>query len=116
MAISTDSLSQGPSSFHGVFGEMWLATATINPASVAAEASGTDTVTVPGVKLGDHVISWAPGVTIDSNLIVQVWVSANDTVTVMYSNSNAAAGAAIDVASSSWSFLIGRPRTSGNPV
>lgn len=116
MATSAIVVEQGPASFHGMFGEMWLVSATVDPASVAAEASGTDTITVPGLALGDMVVAWSPGVTINSNLVVQVWVSAANTLSIMYSNGNAAAGAAIDVASATWRFLIGRPRTSGNPV
>lgn len=95
--------------FQGLFKDMWLVSATVDPASTAAEGSQVDTITVPGLALGDMVIGFAPGVTINSNLVVQVWVSAANTLSIMYTNNNVAAGAAIDVASSTWRFLIGRP-------
>lgn len=109
MAVSATVVTRNKQQFQGAFSDMWVVSATVDPASVAAEGSGTDTITVAGVALGDIVVGWSLGVTTNSNLVVQCWVSAADTVSVMYSNNNVAAGAAIDVASSTFKCLVGRP-------
>lgn len=114
MASSNVVTSQGPANLRGLFNEMWLVTATIDPASVAAEGVGSDTLTVKGLVLGDIVVAWSAGVAISDNLLVQVQVSAADTLKVQYANNNVAAGAAIDLGSATWTFLIARPRTSSN--
>ena len=113
MAVTATVVDQGPASLRGLFNEMWLVSATVDPASVAAEATGSDSVTATGVQLGDMVIAFAPGVAITDNLAVQCFVSAANTIKIQYSNNNAAAGAAIDLASSTWRFLVARPRNSG---
>lgn len=110
MAVSATTVSRNKQQFQGIFNDMWEVSATVDPASVAAEGSGTDTITVGGVALGDIVIGFSLGVTINSNLIVQCFVSAADTVTLMYTNNNVAAGAAIDVASSAFKAVVVRPK------
>lgn len=73
---------------------------SINPASVAAEASGDTTFTLTGVLLGDFVhISWETDVWTGVNAPYPYpWVSVADTVTVKVTNNTVAAGAAIDIA------------------
>jgi hypothetical protein len=55
------------------------------------------------------VLGWSSGLAVTDNLVVQVTVSAANTLKVQYTNNNLAAGAAIDLASSTWRFVIGRP-------
>ena len=48
---------RGTQQFRGMFSEMWAVKATWDPASAAAGAqTTTDTITVPGVALGDMVL------------------------------------------------------------
>lgn len=111
MTTSAVAFERGKQQFTGVFSDIWVASATVDPASAAAEGTASDTITVSGVQLGDMVIAFGPGVALTDNLIVQCHVSAANTVKIQYTNNNVAAGAAIDLASSTWHFLIGRPRT-----
>jgi hypothetical protein len=110
MAFTTSTVTrveQGNKQLQGAFSEMWFVTATVDPASVAAGAEDTGTLTVPGVALGDMVIGYAAGVnqTIDADL--NVFVSAANTVTIRLSNLNGAA--ALDLASSTWKIMVARP-------
>jgi hypothetical protein len=110
MAFTTSTVTrveQGNKQLQGAFSEMWFVTATVDPSSVAAGAEDTGTLTVPGVALGDIVIGYAPGVnqTIDADF--NVFVSAANTVTIRLSNLNAAS--ALDLASSTWKIMVGRP-------
>jgi hypothetical protein len=109
MTVTATVFERGNKQQQGMFSDMWLVSATIDPASVAAEATGSDTLTVPGVALGDMVLGWSSGLAVTDNLVVQVTVSAANTLKVQYTNNNLAAGAAIDLASSTWRFVIGRP-------
>lgn len=116
MAVSAVVYDCNRSQFGGLFSNMWLVSATLDLASVAAEGSGTDTVTVPGVQLGDMVLGYSLGVTINSNLVIQAFVSAANTVTIMATNNNVAAGAAIDVASTTLRLVVARPGNSSQPA
>lgn len=101
------SVQQGKMQLQGAFNEMWMVNLTVDPASIAAGAEDTGTFTVPNIALGDMVIGFAPGVnpTIDAD--IQVHVSAANTLVIRISNLNAAS--ALDLASSTWKVLIGRP-------
>jgi hypothetical protein len=110
MAFTTSTVTrvdQGNKQWQGIFTETWLVLATIDPASVAAGAEDTGTLTVPGVAVGDMVIGFAPAVnqTVDADF--SVFVSAANTLTIRLSNLNAAA--ALDLASSTWHILVARP-------
>lgn len=82
--------------------------ATVDPASVATGAAGqgSTTVTVTGAALGDAVIPF-PGVDLTS-VQVTASVTAADTVKIMIQNLS---GGAVDLASSTWRFLILRPKS-----
>lgn len=95
----------GPQQFQGRFSEVWEASATVDPASVASGVTGTDTITVPGVALGDMVICFASSVS-EGNMTIRCYVSAADTVTILYANNTAGA---VDLASSTFKVLVGRP-------
>ena len=101
------SVEQGNKQFQGAFVEMWACTFTIDPSSVAAGAEDIATFTVPGVALGDMVVGYTLGVNQTVDLDANVWVSAANTVSVRVSNLNGAS--ALDLASSTWRVLVGRP-------
>lgn len=110
MAFTTSTVArveQGNKQLQGAFNEMWFVTATVDPSSVAAGAEDTGTLTVPGVALGDSVICYSAGVNLTIDADVNVYVSAANTVTIRLSNLNAAS--ALDLASSTWKIMIGRP-------
>ena len=98
---------QGTQQFQGAFKEMWLVTETVNFGN-AATGSGTFAsvdVTVPNVALGDIVIGIAVGVdTVDG--AVAGAVTAANVVTLTLLNNSAGA---IDLASTTCKFVVGRP-------
>ena len=101
------SVKQGREQFQGVFSEMWQATLTVDPASIAAGGEDTGTFTIPGLALGDIVLGVGPGVNLTADAEVLAYVSAANTLTIRISNLNAAS--ALDLASSTWKVVIGRP-------
>ena len=110
MAFTTATVArieQGNKQLQGAFSEMWFATLTVDPSSIAAGAEDTATFTIPGVALGDMVVGVSAGVNLTVDGDVQVFVSAANTITVRISNLNAAS--ALDLASSTWKVMIGRP-------
>ena len=98
---------QGTQQFQGAFKEMWLVTETVNFGN-AATGSGTFAsvdVTVPNVAIGDIVIGIAMGVdTVDG--AVAGAVTAANVVTLTLLNNSAGA---IDLASTTCKFVVGRP-------
>ena len=105
MAAATSVVSNRDNeSFRGLFSDTWSVTCTLNSASVADQAAGTDTVTVPGVALGDMVIGMSAGVS-EAGLVRRAYVSATDTVTIATTNTT---GGAVDLASSTVKLVIAR--------
>ena len=105
MAAATSVVSgRDNESFRGLFSDTWTVTCTLNSASVADQAAGTDTVTVPGVALGDMVIGMSAGVS-EAGLVRRAYVSAADTVTIATTNTT---GAAVDLASTTVKLVIAR--------
>ena len=110
MAFTTATVAkveQGNKQYQGMFSEMWQVTLTVDPASIAAGAEDSATFTVPGLALGDMVIGASAGVNLTADAAVEVFVSAANTLTIAISNLNAAS--ALDLASSTWKVVIGRP-------
>jgi len=106
MANATSVTSrQGRSQFQGVFSEMWQVKATIDADSLNDGAGDNDTVTVPGVALGDHVISVGFGVDL-AGVMVHGYVSAANTVTLRFQNES---GGTVDLGSTNVKIVIGRP-------
>lgn len=101
------SVQRQQNQFQGLFAPQWLVRLTVDPASIAAGAEDSSTFTVPGVALGDHVVSWSAGVNLTADADVEIYVSAANTLTIRISNLNGAS--ALDLASSTWRVLIGRP-------
>lgn len=95
----------GPRQFQALV-DVLFGSATVDPADMAAGAETTTSVTVTGVALGDAVIAF-PGVAIADALVWNVSVTAANTVKIMFSN---ATGDHINLASSTWRFLILRPK------
>ena len=105
MAAATSVVSgRDNESFRGLFSDTWSVVCTLNSASVADQAAGTDTVTVPGVALGDMVIGMSAGVS-EAGLVRRAYVSATDTVTIATTNTT---GGAVDLASSTVKLVIAR--------
>lgn len=112
MAFTTatvDRVEQGNKQFQGAFVDMWACTLTVNPASIAAGAEDAATFTIPGVALGDMVVGVAPGVSLTATgeASVDAWVSAANTLSIRITNFHASS--AVDLGSSTWKVLIGRP-------
>lgn len=110
MAFTTATVrfvEQGDKQFQGAFQEMWAVSLTVDPSSIAAGAEDSSTFTIPGVVLGDAVIAFGAGVNLTVDADVNVYVSAANTLTIRISNLNS--GSALDLASSTWKVLIGRP-------
>jgi len=94
----------GNDQFRGIFSDTWAVTCTLNSASVADQAAATDTVTVPGVALGDMVIGMSAGVD-EAGLVRRAYISAANTVTIATTNTT---GGAVDLASTTVTLIIGR--------
>ena len=110
MAFTTATVArieQGNKQFQGAFLEMWAITLTVDPSYIAAGAEDKATFTIPGVALGDMVIGFSAGNNLTTDADVQCYVSTANTLTIRISN--LAAAAALDLASSTWKVLIGRP-------
>jgi hypothetical protein len=81
-----------------------IVTVNFNPASVAINTTAEQTITVPGVAVGDVV--FVNRQRHDAGLgIVGARVSAANTVSVVFSNNT---GTAIDAVASDFTFLIMR--------
>ena len=105
MAAATSVVSNRDNeSFRGLFSDTWSIVCTLNSASIADQAAGTDTVTVPGVVLGDMVIGMSAGVS-EAGLVRRAYVSAADTVTIATTNTT---GGAVDIASTTVKLVIAR--------
>ena len=86
MANATAVVSKrGREQFQGLFTDFWAVKATINADSLNTGANDTDTVTVPGVALGDIVLGVSLGVDL-AGVQLTAYVSAANTVTVIFEN------------------------------
>ena len=105
MAAATAVVSRrGNDQFRGLFTDTWDVSCTLDSASVDAAATATDTVTVPGVALGDMVIGMAIGVS-EAGLVRRAYVSAANTVTIVTYNPTAGS---VDLASTTLNIIVGR--------
>ena len=108
MASATAVVSKrDQASFRGIFNDTGSVSATLDSASVASGATGaaTDTITVPGVALGDMVIGMSLGVS-EAGVVRRAYVSAANTVTVATDNLT---GSSVDLASTTIKLVIARP-------
>ena len=105
MAAATAVVSRrGNDQFRGIYSDTWAVTCTLDTAEVADQATGTDTVTVPGVALGDMVIGLSTGVS-EAGLVRRAYVSAANTVTIASTNTT---GGAVNLASTTVKLVIAR--------
>lgn len=105
MAAATAVVSrQGNDQFRGLFSDTWEVSCTLDAGAVSAGATDTDTVTVPGVALGDMVIGFSHGVS-EAGLVKRAYVSAANTVTIVTYNPTAGS---VNLASTTLTLIIGR--------
>lgn len=106
MAAATAVVSRrGNDQFRGLFTDTWDVSCTLDTASIGTTATTTDTVTVPGVALGDMVIGMSILVS-EAGLMRRAYVSAANTVTIVSINPT---GSSIDLASATLQLMIARP-------
>lgn len=94
----------GTDQFRGLYSGTWLVKATLNADSLVDGAGDTDTVAVPGVALGDMVLSASLAVDV-AGLIVTAYVSAADTVSIRFQNET---GGTVDLASATLRMVVVR--------
>lgn len=105
MAAATAVVSRrGNDQFRGLFSDTWEVACTLDAGAVSAGATDTDTVTVPGVALGDIVIGFSHGVS-EAGLVKRAYVSAANTVTIVTYNPTAGS---VNLASTTLSLIIAR--------
>ncbi len=95
---------RGTAQFQGMFQEMWKVSCTLDAGSLADAAGESDTITVPGVALGDMILGFSFGVD-KAGVVVHAYVSAANTVTLRLQNES---GATVDLASTTVRLVIGR--------
>lgn len=103
-AASAITSRRGNDQFRGIFSDTWAITATLDSAEIADQATGTDTVAVPGVVLGDMVIGLSTGVS-EGGLVRRAYVSAANTVTIASTNTT---GGAVNLASTTIKLVVAR--------
>ena len=105
MAAATAVVTErGNKQFQGMFQEMWKVSATLDVGSLADAAGSSDTITVPGVALGDIVLGFSFGVSL-AGVSATAYVSAADTVTIRIQNESAGT---VDLASTTVKVVVGR--------
>jgi len=102
----------GNQQFQGLFKDIWKVKFTVTQdTAVAINDTGTVTMTVPGVALGDHIISgaidmdWSDGT---DQGVISFEVTAANTVS-MYIHADAGEFAATAINGAVGKLLIGRP-------
>ena len=95
---------RGNDQFRGLFTDTWDVSCTLDSASVSTVSTATDTVTVPGVALGDMVIGMSIGVS-EAGLVRRAYISAANTVTIVTYNPT---GSSVDLAATTLQLVIGR--------
>ena len=108
MAAATSVIHErGTKQFQGMFKEMWAVKATWDPASAAAGAQTTsDTITVPGVALGDMVLGISFDKEVAASPLIRARVTAANTVVLAIISGT---GVTADMASGTLKLVIGRP-------
>ena len=103
-AATAVTVRQGNDQFRGLFSDTWSVTCTLNVDSLVDGAGTSDTITVPGVALGDIILGISFGVSL-AGLTVTGYVSAADTVTLRIQNESTAT---VDLASTTVRVVVGR--------
>jgi len=97
-------VERGTKQFQGMFSEMFKVTCTLDAGSLIDGAGESDTVTVPGVALGDMVLGFSFGVD-KAGVVCHAYVSAADTVTLRLQNES---GGTVNLASTTVRVVVGR--------
>lgn len=95
---------RGNDQFRGLFSDTWSVRATLDAGSLVDGAGETDDITIPGVALGDMVLSASLGVDL-VGLTVTGYVSAANTVKFRIQNES---GSTADLASSTLRIVVVR--------
>jgi hypothetical protein len=111
-SIAVNKVARGDMQFQGAFLDMWAVTATLTQdTAVAINDTGVITLTVPGVNLGDQVISfgtnqdWNDGT---DQAVLNCVVTAANTVSLMI-HADVGEFAATAMNGAVIKMLIGRP-------
>jgi hypothetical protein len=105
MATATAVVTErGTKQFQGMFQEMWKVSCTLDAGSLTDGTGENDTVTVPGVALGDIVLGISFGIDM-AGVMVHGYVSAADTVILRLQNES---GGTVDLASNTVRLVIAR--------
>lgn len=113
--LAVSKTEQGVKQFQGMFSEMWAVTGTVTDQDqIADDVSVAITLTVPGVALSDMVIGVSFGKSqgdADSQIVASAFVSAADTVILVFVNVDATSDAfdADVLNGGGFKMLIGRP-------
>jgi hypothetical protein len=94
----------GNDQFRGLYSNTFLVSAALNADDLADGAGDTDTVAVPGVALGDMVLSASLAVDL-AGLIVTAYVSAANTVSIRFQNET---GGSVNLASATLRLVVVR--------
>lgn len=86
--------------------DVFVGDAAVDPADMAAGAEAEVDVTITGVALGDIVLA-GPGVDISNVIMSAPAVRTANTVTLSFSNPT---GDHVNIASSTWNFVVLRPK------
>ena len=103
-AASAITSRRGNDQFRGLFSDTWSVTATLNASSLLDGAGETNTIAVPGVALGDLVLSVSMGVDV-SGISITPYVSAANVVSVRFQNES---GGTLDLASTTIRCVVVR--------
>ena len=105
MAAATAVVSRrGTDQFRGLFSDTFSVVATLNASSLADGVGETNTIAVPGVKLGDIVLNVSMGVDV-SGISITPYVSAADVVSIRFQNES---GGTLDLASTTVRCVVVR--------
>ena len=105
MAAATAVTSRrGNDSFRGIFSDTWSVSATLNASSLLDGGGETNTIAVPGVKLGDIVLNISMGVDV-SGISITPYVSVADVVSIRFQNES---GGTLDLASTTVKCVVAR--------
>jgi len=95
---------RGNDQFRGLFSDTWSVRATLDAGSLVDGAGETDDITIPGVALGDMVLSASLGVDL-VGLTVTGYVSAANTIKFRVQNES---GSTVDLASATMDIVVVR--------
>lgn len=110
--LVVNSVTRGTNQFQGMYSDMWRVKMTVSDMdAVAINDTKVLTFTVPGVAVGDHVVSWGCSVDLSDGTdqaSILFLPTASDTVT-MYIQADVGEFAADALNTGVFKLVIGRP-------